>query len=239
MADVTPPKPEGRKLATGPTLSDQAYRALREDITSGTLKAGEKLTERALAQSLGVSATPVREALQRLEQERLIVRGDARTITVSNPGDEQLYALTLIEGALRGVAARLAAERATDGEILRLRETCQSAEQRLAETAAGSAHSSQVLQVTRRFHELVDSAAHDKTLVDMIATATAFDWAFRVKWSTTVHRHEAGAAEPLRQHRQIAEAIARRDGEAAEAIMRAHIAGATAAFMAVHDNRTS
>lgn len=239
MADVTSPKPEGRKLAIGPTLSDQAYRALRQDITSGTLKAGERLTERALAQSLGVSATPIREALQRLEQERLIVRSDARTITVSNPGDEQLYALTLIESALRGAAARLAAERATDGEIRVLRETCQAAEQRLAQRAAGSAQSSDVLQVTRRFHELVDSAAHDKTLVDMIATATAFDWAFRVKWSATVHRHEASAAEPLRQHRQIVEAIARRDGETAEAIMRAHIAGATAAFLAVRDSKTS
>ena len=65
MTDNTAGRP---KLTTGPTLSDQAYRALRSDITTGALKPGQRLTERGLAEHLGVSPTPVREALQRLDE---------------------------------------------------------------------------------------------------------------------------------------------------------------------------
>ena len=71
---MTAKPPISRKLTTGPTLGDQAYQAIRAAITSGDLAAGERTTERALARRLGVSPTPVREALQRLEHERLISR---------------------------------------------------------------------------------------------------------------------------------------------------------------------
>src|ERR1700722_16036107 len=111
-----------RKLTTGPTLSDQAYRALREEITTGELKPGQRVTERALAEHLGVSPTPVREALQRLEHERLIERDAVRAIRVAEPSVDRLHELSLIEAALRGVAARLAAERATDQEVKRIAE---------------------------------------------------------------------------------------------------------------------
>src|SRR5258708_8908026 len=104
------------KLTTGPTLSDQAYRALREEITTGELKPGQRLTERALADHLGVSPTPVREALQRLEHERLIERDAGRSIRVAEPSVARLYELALIEVALRGAAARLPPEPATDGQ---------------------------------------------------------------------------------------------------------------------------
>src|SRR3984957_18604941 len=104
------------KLTTGPTLSDQAYKALREDITTGALQPGQRLTERSLAEHLGVSPTPVREALQRLEHERLIERDTVRAIRVADPSLARLHELSLIEVALRGASARLAAERAPAAE---------------------------------------------------------------------------------------------------------------------------
>ena len=104
-------------LSIGPTLADQAYRALREEIISGQLKPGERITERHLASRLGVSPTPVREALQRLEHEQLIERTDTRRIQIAEPSAHRLYELTLIEAALRGVGAKLAAENATDREL--------------------------------------------------------------------------------------------------------------------------
>src|SRR5260370_40313115 len=116
------------KLTTGPTLSDQAYRALREEITSGALQPGQRLTERSLAEHLGVSPTPVREALQRLEHERLIERDAVRAIRGADPSVARLHELSLIESALRGVAARLAAERAADHEGKRIVEACDRAE---------------------------------------------------------------------------------------------------------------
>jgi DNA-binding GntR family transcriptional regulator len=222
-----------RKLTTGPTLSDQAYRALREEITTGQLKPGQRVTERALAQHLGVSPTPVREALQRLEHERLIERDAVRSIRVAEPSVARLYELTLIEVALRGVAARLAADRATEQEVKRIIEACDRAEA-LADGASWTESRVRgILKVTRGFHQLVDKAAHNQTLIDMISTATAFDWAFRLKWSVDSHPDLASLHRSLEQHRQVAAAIEARDGEAAEEAMRRHSASRASAFLAI------
>jgi DNA-binding GntR family transcriptional regulator len=225
---------DGRKLTTGPTLSDQAYRALREEITTGRLQPGQRLTERALAQRLGVSPTPVREALQRLEHERLIERDAVRAIRVTEPSVARLYELTLIEVALRGVAARLAAERATDQEVKRIVEACDRAEALAADGAVWTeSRVRNVLKVTRGLHRLIDEAAHNQTLIDMISTATAFDWAFRLRWSVESHQDVSSLHRSLEQHRIVAAAIQARDGHAAEEAMRLHISARASAYLAI------
>src|SRR5260370_6829603 len=88
-----------RKLSTGPSLADQAYAALREGITSGRFAPGQTLTERALAGELGVSPTPVREAISRLEHERLLERA-GRALTVASPGGDRLRQLVRLGAAL-------------------------------------------------------------------------------------------------------------------------------------------
>jgi DNA-binding GntR family transcriptional regulator len=220
------------RLVTGPTLSDQAYLALRGDIIAGRYSPGVKLTERALAEDLGVSPTPVREALRRLEHERLIERDSVRTIRVADPSTSHLYDLTLIEAALRGVAARLAAERATDAERTRLVRTCEQAEE-LQASPDLRARVGDLLKITRRFHELVDHASHNPHLVDMIATATAFDFAFRSKWSARFHRTAASLRVSLEQHRAVALAVQSGDAESAEHVMREHILERAAAMIEV------
>jgi DNA-binding GntR family transcriptional regulator len=228
-----------RKLTTGPTLSDQAYYALRDDITSGRLEPGERVTERALAVRLGVSPTPVREALQRLEHERLIERDSVRAIRIAEPTVTRLHELALIESALRGAAARLAAERATDADIRRMREDCDEAEALVARASeAGLEHWSEsrtreVLQVTRGFHQRVNEAARSKTLIDMIATVTAFDFAFRLKASPAAHRDLASLRHSLDEHRSVVEAIEARDADAADEIMRRHITSRASAYLAI------
>jgi DNA-binding GntR family transcriptional regulator len=222
-----------RKLTTGPTLSDQAYRALREEITTGQLKPGQRVTERALAQHLGVSPTPVREALQRLEQERLIERDAVRAIRVAEPSLPRLYELCQIEVALRGTAARLAAERATDQEVKRILEACDRAEALADRSEWSTPQVREILKVTRGFHRLVDEAAHTQTLIDMISTATAFDWAFRLKWSVDSHPDVASVHRSLAQHRSVAAAIQARDAEAAEEAMRHHSASRSNAYLEI------
>jgi DNA-binding GntR family transcriptional regulator len=224
---------DGRKLTTGPTLSDQAYRALREAITTGELKPGQRLTERALADHLGVSPTPVREALQRLEHERLIERDAVRSIRVAEPSVSRLYEFALIEVALRGVAARLAAERATDLEVKRIVEACDRAEALAGRASWTEPAVRDILKVTRGFHQLVDQAAHNQTLLDMISTATAFDWAFRVRWAVDSHPDQASLHRSLDQHRSVATAIQARDGQAAEEAMRWHSESRANAFLAI------
>jgi len=233
MSNVTERVDDRRKLTTGPTLSDQAYRALREEITTGLLKPGQRLTERALADHLGVSPTPVREALQRLEHERLIERDAVRSIRVAEPSVGRLHELALIEVALRAVAARLAAERATDAEVKAIVEACDRAEALASRASWSQAQVREILTVTRRFHQLVNEAAHTKTLIDMIATATAFDWAFRLKWAVDSHPDPASLQHSLEEHRLVAGAIEAGDAEAAERVMRQHSGSRAEALLAI------
>ena len=220
-----------RSLSTGPTLADQAYRALREDIIEGRLQPGERITERQLAQRLGVSPTPVREALGRLEHEHLIERSGTRRIQVAEPSHKRLFELTLMEAALRGVAARLAAENATTSEIAAMR--------RLYEGFTDvSMAPERALALTRELHAGIDRASHNETLISMIATVTAFDWDFRV---TTVGEifgpDRRRVMDRHREHGAIIEAIADRDGQRAERLMREHIAVVTDAFLQVKPDR--
>jgi DNA-binding GntR family transcriptional regulator len=221
----------GPLLSTGPTLADQAYRALRGEIISGRLKPGERLTERHLAERLQVSPTPIREALQRLEHEHLITRTDTRRIQVAQPSPTRLYELTLIEAALRGAAARLAAENATDEELLTI-------EQAHAEFPNLTSSPERALAAARRLHDLIDRASHSETLITMIATATAFDWQFRLETISEIFGpNPKSALDRHHEHGQIVEALRARDGERAEELMRQHVVGATGTLLWVGAQR--
>src|SRR3982074_876533 len=93
---------QAQVLVTAPSFADQAYGVLRDLITSGELPPGERLTERSLAGRLGVSPTPVREAISRLTHERLLVRVDGRTLKVAAPSLRRLREMSLIQAALGG-----------------------------------------------------------------------------------------------------------------------------------------
>ncbi len=204
-----------------PKLGDQAYRVLRRMIVAGELQQGERITERMLAARLGISPTPVREALQQLERERLIERRGPRTLMVTEPNRRRLRELRLVEAALRGVAARLAAEAATDEELNDIARIHSEA-LRVTEPNSGKREDAiHAIELTRQFHAGLDAAAHNPVLVDMIATATAFDFGTRlaaVERLGTNYPRQWGA-----EHLEILQALQSRDGDRAEELMRAHI----------------
>ena len=90
-------------LLRADSLAEQAYRAIREGIATGLFRAGERVTERGLATKLNVSATPIREALRRLEQEGLIERVSARHLRVVDHSSGTLRELLLAGAALAGI----------------------------------------------------------------------------------------------------------------------------------------
>lgn len=211
-----------RQLTTGPSLADQAYQVLRDLVTSGELAPAERLTERGLAARLGVSPTPVREAISRLTHERLLVRLDGRTLQVAAPSLRRIREMSLIQAALRGVAARLAAESATEeelAEIVRLHLQSQKGSRKRARSAGDAGNEGG--EQRHGFHQLIVAASHNPSLIDMIATAEAFGRALRERAQRT-----AGAEESIRQavdeHEAIVEALRARDGTRAEALMREH-----------------
>jgi DNA-binding GntR family transcriptional regulator len=210
-----------RPLSTGPSLGYQAYSAVRDMITEGELSAGERVTERGLAALLGVSPTPVREAITRLIHERLLVRIDGRALEVTVPSFRRLYEASLLQAALRGVAARLAAEFATDEEladIARVHAESLQETRRPAEDALADADS---IQRRHGFHQMIVAASHAPSVIDMLATAEAFGRALRDR------AQRSGAAENIiraavEEHQAILDALLARDGDRAEALMREH-----------------
>ena len=110
-------------------MQKDAYTLILEAIEAGVYKPGDRLVESELAERLGVSRTPVREALQRLETQAMLSR-DGRSLIVASLDHNQLAELYAVRTELEGLAARLAARHATDEEIRVLRAMAQEARQR-------------------------------------------------------------------------------------------------------------
>jgi DNA-binding GntR family transcriptional regulator len=206
-----------RPLRQNETLGEQAYFAIRSAITSGVLKPGERITERDLAGRLQVSATPVREALRQLEQEGLVVRTPSREVSVSDLPSTSVAEMLLIQAALRGVAARLAAEKITDANLAEIQAVLEETEGLLRTGPAEL-----LIELADRFHAIVDQASGNLTLLKTLETIMAFDPIDRLE--ALADREQAQTR--FQEHKEIAAALTARDRDLAEALMRSHVLGA-------------
>ena len=214
------------------TLADQAYGAIRDAIASGELQRGEKITERGLAERLSVSPTPVREALRRLEQDRLVRRTGPRSVQVAHLEQRTVHELSLIEARLRALAARLAAEHANESDHRKMTKVLDAADAELARVPTGAkaspaeaAKASQrVLARLREFHALVDQACGNDVLLHMLQMAEAFtiDERSRALRDRVTTGYTSGAKGRYAEHRRLLDAIVAGDGDTAEALMLAH-----------------
>jgi DNA-binding GntR family transcriptional regulator len=205
----------------GARLSDRAYHELRRLIVDGELEAGERLTERALAERLEISPTPIREALQRLEQEWLIERRGPKTVVVAGANARHLREMRVLEAALRGVAARLAVENATDKEIDELAAVHAEALRVAKSRQSRGAIVTRVVELTRRFHSMLDTCSHNPVVVKMIATTMAFDYVTRADRIKRLGKDYPTAWR--NEHAEIIEALRARDADRAEQLLRFHV----------------
>jgi len=211
----------GRRLVAGPSLADQAYGVLRDMITSGELTYGERLTERKLAARLGVSQTPVREAIVRLEHERLLERTESKALQVIVPTLRQLREMALIQASLRGLGARLAATNANAADVAEIVTAYEATREARRPDESPAEALSRSLELNRRFHRRIDLASHNPSLIDMIDTAIAFDWQLRVRAVHESHR-VLSPIHGAREHKAVVKAIQAKDGDEAERLARAH-----------------
>jgi DNA-binding GntR family transcriptional regulator len=215
-----------------PTLADQAYDALREAIISGELASGEKITERGLATRLGVSPTPVREALRRLEQDHLVQRAGPRQVQVADLDDELSTEVRLAEGALRGVAARLAAGNATEAQLRRMERLLDAGDAELARLqdehadveALTASDLAPLLDITREFHAVLNEACNNPVLLRLLSLVDAFNLAARQRRLRSELGAEGTHAALVRfhEHRAVFDAVRAGDAEAVEVLMRRH-----------------
>jgi DNA-binding GntR family transcriptional regulator len=202
---------------TRTTLNKEAYKALRQAILAGKIPPGQKLVVRVLAENLGLSPTPVKEALSALEREGLVVAVPHRGYFVLEPGLADVREIYSLREVLEGLAARLAVE--NNGKaLLRKLERLFSKQRQAADQGDIGAYGDLDLAFHRTFWE----ASGNKRL---LAAAETIDGQIRMLISSS-------AAIPGRlpqsraEHEAILQAVRNKDPEDAEAAMRTHVRNA-------------
>jgi DNA-binding GntR family transcriptional regulator len=209
---------------------DKAYQALSTRIIEGTYPAGARLGEVELAETLGISRTPVREALRRLESQGLVETIPNRGARVRAWNADELAEIFTLRALLEGHAAHRAAGHAEPAEARSLLALCDEME--AAAFGPGEPDYEVVAQRNRDFHSLIVDAARSPLLVELTSSVTLV--------ALVVRTFKGYEREQLRrsmdQHRELAKAIAAGDGTWAEAVMRAHILSATRVASAAMDH---
>ncbi len=195
--------------------ADFVYESLRDAIWDGRIAAGERIREEEIARNLGVSRTPVREALQRLQQRGLLVFGAGRGLTVAHLTPHQVMQLYAMREILEGSAARFAAQHATETDVVIL--------YRLQKELANVEPDAMLLvTLNRRFHQAIYEAAHNQYLLQ---TLNMLHDSLALLHNTTF-RVPNRRSESDEEHRRIVAAIERRDPDQAERAAREHIRAA-------------
>jgi DNA-binding GntR family transcriptional regulator len=201
MTDLKPPQRD-------------AYALILHAIDIGTYRPGDRLVESELADRFGVSRTPIREALQRLETQSLLAR-DGRSLIVASLDHNQMAELYVVRRELEGLAARLAAKHATDEEV-RVLQKMVDEDARLVNDPAALA------RANRRFHRQIHLASHNRYLVQQL------DLVYRsmALMATTTLAAEGRGRVALDEHQKIVDAIRAGDGESAYRALKEHISNA-------------
>jgi DNA-binding GntR family transcriptional regulator len=194
------------------SYADRAYYAIRELIVTLELPPGAVVREPELTERLGIGRTPVREALRRLAQERLIEVFPRRGMFVTKVDVRDLARLCEVRSALEPEAARLAAERATQADLVELQELLTELDG--PKRRDPRAH----IDLDERIHRAIYHASHNPFLVETLEEYYAH--ALRI-WMVALTRTDIGAA--VGGHRDVLEAIVRGNGLRAAELMREHV----------------
>lgn len=191
-----------------------AYSMILEAIDSGVYKPGDRLVESELADRFGVSRTPIREALQRLETQSMLTR-DGRSLMVATLGHNELAELYVVRSELEGLAAQLASQHASVEEIQVLQSMIDSDYALLNDPAA-------LVQSNRRFHKQIHLASHNRFLVQQLDLVHRF----MALMATTSLAVDGRGEIALAEHQAVVDAIRKRDGATANAALKEHLSAA-------------
>jgi DNA-binding GntR family transcriptional regulator len=212
------------KYEQDPVAANAIYLTLREAILTNVLPAGERLAEPQLAALFKRSRTPIREAILRLEWERLAERSVRRGFVVGGISLDEVLEIYAVREVIDGLAARLAAEGSLPSDLEHLRWL----NRRLRK--AGEQHDYKLmLELNIEFHESIARASRNGLLLQFMRQI--HDWVRR--FSDTTFSYRGRGAEAAKEHDALLEALARRDPDAAERIARDHMARARQVRMAM------
>lgn len=195
-------------------LRDVVFNTLRQAILRGELKPGERLMEIALANRLGVSRTPVREAIRMLELEGLVIMIPRRGAQVAQITEQDLNDVLEVRLGLEELAVRFACERITDEEIKALGLAVKEFEKKMSNNELSAQAEADV-----KFHEIIYGATHNQRLVQIINNIREQMYRYRIEYLKDVESRKT----LVKEHYEICDALKRRDAESAVEKMCIHI----------------
>lgn len=206
-------------------LRDVVFETLRGSIITQVLKPGERLMEIQLADEMGVSRTPVREAIRKLELEGLVVMVPRKGAYVAGVSMKDIHEVYEVRSALEMLAVTLAAERITEEELDALeRQVLRESEE---EDKPNKGDLDSIIYIDSSFHDIIYQAAHNQRLVQFINILQEQLQRFRAASLSTPGRSKTA----LEEHKKIVEALSERNGELAAQLAREHIENAENAMI--------
>ncbi|MFF9040412.1 GntR family transcriptional regulator [Streptomyces sp. NPDC014892] len=213
MQQVVTEQPVGEELS----LAERAYRAIRDRLVMLEIRPGAPINEDQLAQSLGVGRTPVREALKRLQYERLIATYPRRGTFATDVNITDLAHISEVRQELEPLAAAQAARRATAAD----RATLEAVRRELESAHSGGRTAAELMSLDLQVHRAVYEATHNPYLED---TLLRYDNLATRIWCLFVDRLP-GMAGHVGEHGPLLQAIAAGDADKAAELARGHVAG--------------
>ena len=214
---VHPPNLGVKPIEADFSFRSQVYQALKQAITTMDIygsRAELRLDERRLSQDLGVSRTPIREAMNRLEQEGFVRSVPRRGVFVVRKTKKELLQMIQVWAALESMAARLITQNATDAEIAKLRELFVD----FRKGHEPSAHIDEYSDANIRFHQAIVNMSHNHLLIDTMANLFIHMRSIRRRTISDKDR----AQRSIIDHLKIIEALEQRETDRAEKLVRQH-----------------
>lgn len=203
-----------KEIADRYSLRGRVYNTIRSKILSGDYHENEELKEKSLATELGVSRTPVREALRQLELEGLVNIIPNKGASVTGITMQDIHDIFTIRSYLEGLCARWACENITNAQIEALEEILY-----LSDFHARRSHFDQMVELDNKFHDLIYRASGSKILQHVLSDF--HQYVERVRKITLARPYRA--EQSRKEHEVIVEAIKNRNGELAEALAHEHM----------------
>lgn len=203
-----------KEIADRYSLRGRVYNTIRDRILSGDYHENEELKENTIATELGVSRTPVREALRKLELEGLVNIIPNKGAYVTGITKKDIHDIYMIRSYLEGLCAKLACENITNAQIEALEEILY-----LTDFHARRSHFDQIVELDNKFHDLLYKASGSKILNHVLSDFHQYVERVRKITLSRPYRAEKSSKE----HAAIVEALKKRDGQLAETLAHEHM----------------
>ncbi|MBO5281581.1 MAG: GntR family transcriptional regulator [Lachnospiraceae bacterium] len=195
-------------------LRDVVFNTLRQAILTGELKPGERLMEIHLANKLGVSRTPIREAIRKLELEGLVTMIPRRGAEVAQITEKSMTDVLEVRRALDALCAELACERITEAETEQLHRACEA-----FEAAVKTRDLKKIARADVQLHDIIVQATGNQRLVQLVNNLSEQMYRYRFEYIKDASQHQ----RLIEEHRIIYESIVKKDRETASQAARVHI----------------